>query len=102
MQENANNLGSMYEMLGSVMKPLHDLFPLKSLWVSEHKVRYHVGDEVIVGGNEIYGKATIGKDYTNTTFKVCKITKLMGTLNDSRYEITFEDLKTGAETTIKL
>lgn len=95
MNQQPNSLGTMMDYLSSALRPIHDLFPMKSLWVSEHKQRYEVGDTVCLDkSNGNFSKRIQGHDH--------KITKLMGTLNDSRHEITFEHLVTGSEYTIKL
>lgn len=95
-ESNTNQLDTMMNILGNVMRPIHDLFKMESVWVSEHKKRYRVGDTVFVPIDcpELFT--------VNCNIHTHKISKLMGTLNDSRHEITFEDLKTGELTTINL
>lgn len=70
------------------------LWPLKSLYLSEHRRKYIVGDQVVIES----GKLVNNLDEVPTH----EITLLEGTLSDNAHQITVRNLSNNESQIIKL
>lgn len=93
-----NNESLVNEMMQSIAQSYNEsytkLFPLKSLWISEHRRKYIVGDKVIVKDGKLVNSQGIQCTH--------EITLLEGTLSDNKHCITVKDLSNNEVKTIEL
>ena len=87
------HLDSMFDILSMAMKPVTDLMELAAYW--EEGKRYAKGDKVYLDKS----MDSWTKDCNAYTHV---ITKCMGTLSNTKFEIHFEDLETGLPYIVKL
>jgi len=92
---NENLVTSMMQSIVSGYEYSHaKMFGLDSLYISEHKRKYVVGDQVIIENGILMN--TPGEVPTH------EITLLQGTLSDNKHRITLRSLSTNEVNTIEL
>lgn len=81
-----NGIANIFDQLASAMKPYTKLLELSAIWVDGR--RYEKGDKV-------YLDKSLESWTMDTNCYTHEIVKCMGTIGDSKHEVTFKDLKTG-------
>lgn len=88
-----SSLEDMFSNLSKALKPLDDLMELAAYW--EENKRYCKGDKV-------YLDKSMDSWTKDTNAYTHEITKSMGNLNNTKFEIHFRDLKTDEPYIVKI